>query len=184
MYLMHCMESKAAFEKKLDKKSVLNEFQRRVEYLVQTDGHNQANAYSKARKQFRDIYFPTKPSGAGDITLPPWCNLNKQSFSRKQSATTRHAVDWAIENVAFRNVKSKDAPNATAWLYLQRFRADPVFLNEVLKKRVPTVSKIESSKGFGDDGRKHFKLIDKLKAELTDQDANPVLSPGPKTDQS
>ncbi len=178
------MESKAAFEKKLNGKGVLNEFQRRVEYLVQKDEHNQSNAYSKARKEFNDLYFPKKHSRIGDITLPPWCNLNRQTFANKKPITSRQAVDWAVENVAFKSAKPKDAPGAAAWLYLQRFRADPEFLNEVLKKRVPTVSKIESSKDFGDDGRKHFRLIDKLTAELGDQDANTVLPSGQKTDQS
>ena len=172
---MHDMESKAAFEKKLKKKGVLDEFKRRVKFLIEKDEHNPPNAYSKARREFNDLYFPKKPSGASDIVLPPWCNLNRQSFNNKDTVTTRQAVDWAIENVAFKNVKPKDAPSATAWLYLQRFRSEPAFLNEVLKKRVPTVSKIEQDKGYNDDERDSKALIEKLQRELESSGSDAVL---------
>lgn len=176
------MESKAAFEKKLKEKGVLDEFKRRVTYLVQNEDLNDANAYSKSRKEFNDLYFPKNPSGVRTLALPAWCNLEKQSFTGNELVTSRQAVDWAVENAAFKDIKSKDAPSATAWLYLERFRADPGFLNDILKKRVQKISENENNKIFGDDGRKHFQLIDKLLSELSEDDKDSVLLFSQKTD--
>ena len=123
------------------------------------------NATGKARKEYRQKYPPNGNGDPGAIALPAFCNIGRKTFYGKSAITTRQAVDWAVENVVFRDVKAKDAPSAEEWLYLERFRDDPAFLNDVLKKRVTAVSKIEQGNDFHDDGRKILSLIDRLKAE-------------------
>jgi len=112
----------------------------------------------------RSTVKPAQPSGQ-QIPIPRYCNLLSGKFKELEKISNRKAIDWAIENVLFKDIQAESAPSSTAWLYLEMFRQDKTFLLDVLKKRVPTVTKIDQDKGFEDDGREQFNLIDKLLEE-------------------
>jgi hypothetical protein len=139
---------------------------------------------SKARKKTRSRSKKVEQSVSeepqrSDMPIPGWCNLKRYDFRKKNKTNLVRDVDWAIENASFPDIRPKDAPSGTAWLYLQLFRQDRYFLQDVLKRKVPSVTKVDQDKGFQDDGRDINATIDRCleeirAAESADDDA--VLS--------
>lgn len=117
----------------------------------------------------KNICGKPKPGGEivkrkANIVLPQWANVKVGEFEGK-NVSDGAAVSWAVSNVVFEDISPDDAPSATAWLYLLWFRQDPDFLKEVLKKRVPSITKVEGDIGFNDDQRKQFNIIEMLQRE-------------------
>ena len=139
------------------------------------EGLRGTNAHQNARKYYVEHYPQLATIGG---VLPAWAKLRKKDFANKPKISHKETVDWAIENVAFKDVQPVDAPNAKAWLYVQRMREDTDFLHDILKKRVPSLSKAQQTEGMNDDGRTNFKLIQKLEDEAKARNANSVLSSG------
>ena len=135
---------------------------------LKNGGLTVGEAYRQAVAEFEQyLTFDSSPSSGGDgkPKLPSFVCLNQKDFADKNAIPDKEAINWAIENCGFKDVEPKDAPSSTAWMYVVQFRGNGDFFRDVLKKRVPNISKIEQEGGHVDDGRKQFRLIDKLRAE-------------------
>lgn len=141
--------------------------ERKLELL--SNGIASAQAYKQAVSEFaKYLTFdnPGPPRDDGDaVQLPAFVCLDKKDFAGKKSISDKEAINWAIENCGFVNLKAADAPSSTAWMYVLQFRQNGEFFRDVLKKRVPNISKIEQDGAYIDDGRKQFTLLEKLRAE-------------------
>lgn len=144
---------------------------RKLELTV--GGLSKKLAYNQAVEEFTQYFTfegSAKPTAPGEpAKLPAFVSLDKKDFDGKKQIADKEAVDWAIANVGFKGLKAKDAPSSTAWMYVVQFRASGDFLRDCLKKRVPTISKLDEDEGHKDDGRKSFELIAKLRAEQADK---------------
>lgn len=165
-----------AFKENLKQLGKWQEYQAMVKGLIE-GGLRGTNAHQKARRHYTELYPQLSTIGG---VLPAWARLKKKDFEGKPKISHKEAVDWALEHASFKDVKPLDAPSATAWLYLHRMRNDPTFLNDILKKRVPNLSRAQQTEGMTDDGRKQFNLIDKLEAEAEARSADAVLPPCPE----
>jgi len=170
---------------RLDAVGLWGEFKSYREMLEKTQGMERKKTWRPARDHFLPLIAEregvkgneahNEPAKPGDGQLIPWyCNLETDTFKDASVISNREAIDWAIENVLFKDITAKSAPSSTGWLYLEMFRQDKTFMLEVLKKRVPTITKIDQDKGFLDDGREQFGLIEQLKSESTEPDAEQV----------
>lgn len=103
--------------------------------------------------------------------------LNRRDFARKKPVTPRKALEWALENVAYKDVQTKDAPSALAWTYLQAMRNNKDFLEQSLLKLVPTKGEVDLPQKYRDDAEKQIYHIEKL---LEEDSRDEVLSPVPQ----
>ncbi len=148
----------------LKKLGLYNDYVRKVDAL-KAEGIAPTAAHSRIRKEYTEQLTTDLPGG---IEIPDWVTILKRTFKKKPKISHRESVDWAMNHVLFRDIKYNDAPSALAWLYIIKMRMDDIFLKDILKKRVPNISKIESSEGIQDDGREQITLIEKLEAEQRD----------------
>ncbi len=112
--------------------------------------------------------------------VPNWVSLRKKDFENKKPITVKQAVDWALDNVNFKDVDAKDAPSQLAWLYLDWMRIDDAFLKDILKRKVPNLAMKKTTERIVDDGREQFTLIDKLKTETQADNEDTVLPSVPQ----
>ncbi len=161
------------FEQELEINGVLEEYRSYFKGFTDSGMHPlgvPGAAAIKIRKAHPELVIPKTGSvmRKRKPKVPKWCNWDKNDFKDKKPISNRKSIDWAVKNVSYRDVKRKDAPSESAWLYLEMFREDQGFLKDILKRRVPNISKIEQDKGFTDDNRETISLVEKLQRELED----------------
>jgi hypothetical protein len=166
---MAMAEKHWAFMARLKKKGLWDEAKGKFDRLF-ASGVEKSAAWAQVRALY-PCGSPVAKPAADSVPdepdhIPKFVKLRKAQFAKKVPCTTKQALDWALEHVSFRDVRVIDAPSAKAWAFLVQMREDSSFYRDVLKRCVPNKSELSNQDGFEDDGRKEFKLINSLLAEL------------------
>jgi hypothetical protein len=160
----HMSETHAAFMRRIKDEGKADEVQ--LEYTRQVEqGYKPAKAWQRVKHK-----YPAPRSNGEPVkrrrSRISFAKLDPEIFKDKKPTTFREDLDWATENLAYRKVDPATAPSARAWLLWHQMREDKAFMQSTLQKCIPNKSELGKDGDFEDDGRKEFKLIDKLLSEF------------------
>ena len=91
--------------------------------------------------------------------------VERSVFAGKEQSEISEDIQWALEHVIIKDVEAKDAPSATAWLFLQDMRKDGNYRKKIIGTWTPRflvdVQSIEAR--YKDDGKSELSRIRSLK---------------------
>lgn len=120
-------------------------------------------------KKVQSVSRPTRPTESNGQ------DVSSNIFADKTCSTPR-TVEWVAANIRVSDAAPADAPSSEAWSMLcwvkSSSQAEAQFWGQIYTKLLPTRQQLDQDNRMEDDGRRVLTLIDRLKKNKGDENAD------------